>query len=103
MGTMNRPLQPKLYTRFAAGNDTLGVCLVEAQHRVDDTVAFDGVGVGTGLGEGFAVDLASQVVDEFPLQRRTAYGCYLVFGVGVEVEADKFALGAIVDILQSHG
>src|SRR6266849_8972436 len=83
--------------------DTFGICFVEAQHLVDDAVAFDGVGVGAGLGKGLAVDLAGQVINKFPLQRRTAYGCYLVLGVGVEVEADSLALGAVSGILQGHG
>src|SRR3712207_7997872 len=87
--------------RFLAAPYDLGLVIrVEPQGPVDGLLAGQRVGISSGLVEGLAVYLTSEVPDELPLHDGAPHGTYLVLGVGVEVEAHYLAVLAVAYVLQ---
>src|SRR5258706_2251931 len=86
----------------APGNNAVCVSLIQSHCLIDDAITLDGIGMRTSLVERFTVDLACEIVNESPLEYRTAHGGYLVLGIRIEIVADALALSAIVHVLQRH-
>src|SRR4029453_12189558 len=87
----------------AASPDLFLVVIIHAKSTVDGPLAGEGIGTASGLAQGFPIYLSRQVPDKLPLHDGAPDGRDLIFGIGVEVEADYLTFFAVTHVLEGLG